>query len=142
MVDINWTVIIQIIDFVLLIFILNFILYKPIRNIIQQRKAKIEGLNTGINKAGKEVGEKGEAFAAGIKEARAKGQKAKETLLNSAAEEQRNLLAQINAKAKEDLDAVKTKITQDAQTVKTALEREIDQFATAITQKILGRAAQ
>jgi F-type H+-transporting ATPase subunit b len=141
MVDVNWTVLVQIANFVILIFILNAVLYKPIRNILLQRKAKIDGLNHKISSAGEEAEEKNQAFAAGVKQARAKGQKAKEALLQAAGDEQRELIAQINVKAKEDLDVVKRKIAEDTQAVKTALEKEIDTFANAITQKILGRAA-
>jgi membrane protein implicated in regulation of membrane protease activity len=40
----DWTVGIQIINFLLIIWILNLILYRPIRNIVRQRKEKIDGL--------------------------------------------------------------------------------------------------
>ncbi len=141
MVDVNWTVLVQIANFVVLIFILNAVLYKPIRSMLLQRKAKFDGLNQKISTTSAEAEEKNQAFASGVKQARAKGQKAKEALLQSASDEQRELIAQINARAREDLDAVKAKIAKDTHAVKTALEREIDTFADAITQKILGRAA-
>jgi F-type H+-transporting ATPase subunit b len=141
MVEVNWTVLVQIANFIILVFILNAVLFKPIRNILLQRKAKVDGLTQKINTASEEAEEKNQAFAAGVKEARTKGQKAKEVLLTTAADEQRELIAQINIKAKEDLDAVKAKIAKDIDAVKAALETEIDTFADAITRKILGRAA-
>lgn len=141
MVDINWTVLIQIANFIFLIFVLNIVLYKPIRSIIRQRKAKMEGLEESIVAADRNAEEKGQAFTDGIKKARLDGQKKKETMMQAAMEEERAMVEKINAKAQEDLAAVKAKIAEDAKAVRNALEKEIDDFANAITQKILGRAA-
>jgi F-type H+-transporting ATPase subunit b len=141
MVDVNWTVAVQIVNFVVLIFILNLVCYKPIRNILLQRKAKIQGLENGISATTQQADEKNQAFTDGIKKARAKGQKEKEELLQAATEEEQAIISQINVKAKDELNVVKAKIVKDTDAVKTALEKEIDAFADAITQKILGRAA-
>ena len=141
MVKIDWTVIVQIANFLVLIFILNLVLYKPIRNILLQRKAKVDGLEEGIDATSREAEEKNQAFSDGVKQARAKGQKQKEALMQDAADEERTLIAEINTKAREDLDGVKAKIVEDTEAVKKALEKEVDAFADAITQKILGRAA-
>lgn len=141
MISIDWTIYVQIASFLILIFILNSILYKPIRNIMQQRRAKFESLAERISSASREAEEKNQAFADGIKNARSKGQKQKEALMQAAAEEERTLVEEINAKAKGNLDAVKAQIAKEVGTVKQELEKEIDTFANTITEKILGRAA-
>jgi F-type H+-transporting ATPase subunit b len=141
MVSIDWTIYVQIANFIVLIFILNFVLYKPIRNILRQRKSKMEGLAVSISTTTKEADDKNQAFSDGIKSARTQGQKEKEALIQAAAEQERTIVADINAKAKAELDAVKEKIAQEASQVKNELEKEIDFFANTITQKILGRAA-
>ena len=69
----DWTVGIQIINFLIILWILNLILYRPIRNILRQRKEKIDGLEFSIETYNEDAQEKDTAFAAGIKEARAKG---------------------------------------------------------------------
>ena len=141
MVNIDWTIAVQIVNFLAIIFILNILLYKPIRGILLQRKAKIEGLQDSITTTSQEAEARNQAFDQGIKEARIKGQKEKEALLQAATDEERAIISKINAKAQEDLVAVKEKIVQDTDTVKSALAKEVDTFADAITQKILGRAA-
>lgn len=141
MVNIDWTVAVQIVNFLAIILILNIVLYKPIRGILLQRKAKIEGLQDSISTTTQEAETKDQAFADGIKEARIKGQKQKEALLQAAAEEERAIISKINAKAQEDMVEVKAKIVQDTDAVKAALAKEVDAFADAITLKILGRAA-
>jgi F-type H+-transporting ATPase subunit b len=141
MVDINWTLYIQIANFLLIIFILNIVLYKPIRGVIRQRKSKMEALEEGIAATGRAAEDKGQAFTDGLKEARLNGQTQKEDLLQAATAEERAIVDRINAKAQEDLAAVKAKIAKDTEAVRNTLEKEIDVFANAITMKILGRAA-
>ncbi len=42
MIDLNYTMLIQMVNFLVLIFILNLLLYKPITKIIDERNKKIE----------------------------------------------------------------------------------------------------
>ena len=141
MVDINWTVIPQIINFLILIFALNMVCFKPIRKVLLERKAKVDGLTDNIASATTMSEEKNKAFSQGVREARAKGQKEKESLLNEASEEEKVIVGKIMDKAREDMATVKEQITKETDEVKAALEKEVDAFADAITQKILGRAA-
>ncbi len=141
MVDINLTVIPQIINFLILIFAMNVVCYKPIRRILLERKAKVDGLTEDIDSAATLSDEKDKAFSKGVREARAKGQKEKEVLLNEAGDEEKVIVGKIMDKARADLATVKEQIAKETEEVKTALEKEVDAFADAITQKILGRAA-
>ncbi len=141
MVEINGSVLIQIVNFLVLLFILNIVLYKPIRSILKQRKQKIDGMENSIALTNQEAESKNEAFAGGLKEARLKGQAHKESLLQAAQNEEKAIVAKINAEAQEQLTQVKDKIAGDVNSVRVALEKEIDSFADAITRKILGRAA-
>jgi len=38
----------QMINFLVLLFVLNMVLYKPIRSVLLERKAKVEGLEQGV----------------------------------------------------------------------------------------------
>ncbi len=140
MVNINLSVIIQIINFLVLIFIMNLVCYKPIRGILKKRRETIEGLESAIEAAIKQAEETNRAFADGIREARAKGQKEKEALIQAASAEESKIIARINEQARAELEEVKKKVSQDAEKVRQALQKEVDAFAEAISQKILGRA--
>ena len=131
--------IIQIINFVVLIILLNFILYRPIRNIIKQRKEKIQGLELSIETSSDAAVEKDQAYAQGIKDARVKGMQEKDALLQEAGEEEKRILEQINEKAQAELADVRSKIAGDVDNVKQALSQQVEEFANAISQKILGR---
>ena len=131
---------IQIINFVFLIWILNILLYKPIRKILAQRKEKVDGLQRAIETSDKEAMAKDEAFSAGLKEARANGFKQKEALMQQATEEEKKILAEINSKAQAELTEIRMKIKDEAEVARQSLQKEVDSFADQICQKILGRA--
>lgn len=138
----DWTVAIQIVNFLLILWILNRILYRPIRNILLQRKEKMDGLELSIQTYNDDAQEKDEAFAAGIKEARAKGLEEKELLLQDAAEEEKKIIARVNEKAQAELADIRQKISKEAETAKSALQTKVTEFADDICQKILGRTVQ
>ena len=133
------SLIIQIANFLLIIWILNLILYRPIRNILRQRKEKIEGLELRIETYNEDARKKDEAFAAGIQEARAKGLKEKEKLLQAGTEEEKQIIAEVNAKAQAELVEIRKKIGTDAEAARTSLQEKVDEFANDICRKILGR---
>jgi F-type H+-transporting ATPase subunit b len=141
MVSVDGSIVVQIVNFLVLIWILNMVLYKPIRKILLARKEKMVGMQSDIDGSAQQVQSKVDAYADGVRQARATGQKEKEALMQAAAEEEKAIIGKINASAQAELKAVKEKITQEMGTVKAALEKEIDVFADAIGKKILGRVA-
>ena len=141
MVSVDGSIVLQIANFLLLIWILNMVLYKPIRKILLERKEKMVGMQSAIDGSAQQVQSKEDAYADGVRQARVAGQKEKETLMQAAAEEEKAIIGKINESAQAELKDVREKITQEVGTVKVALEKEIDACANAIGQKILGRAA-
>ena len=117
----NWTTFIQAANFIILIFILNIVLYRPIRNILIQRKEKIEGLEQGVENATGDLSDKETTYASGIREARKKGMQEKDALLNEATEEEKKIIDKINADAVAELNAVKAKVTEEANAARDTL---------------------
>lgn len=136
----DWTLFVQIANFLLIVWVLNIVLFRPIRNILIQRKEKITSLEQNVETSDNEAKGKNEAFDLGIRDARAKGLSEKNVLLNEAADEEREIVDKINQKAQADLAEVREKIAKDVEVVRASLQKEIDTFANAIGEKILGRA--
>lgn len=140
MVNLDVSVFIQIVNFLFLIWALNTVLYKPIRGILRQRKEKVDGLEQSVETLTGDAQQKEAAFAEGIREARARGLKEKDALVNAAAEEEKAIIDKITQKAQANLAEVRKQVAEEAQSARTELEKEIALFADAIGQKILGRA--
>jgi len=136
----DWTLFIQIVNFIVLIIILNTILYKPIRKILLERKHKIEGLQQAIEGAQQEASDREQAFKVKMSDAKMKGHQEKEALKEAALAEQRRMLDEISEKAQQDLQAMREQIAKDAEQARKTLQGEIQGFSAAIAEKILGRA--
>ena len=134
------SVLIQIVNFVFTIWVLNLLLYKPIRKILKQRKEKVDGLELSIITSAEDAREKDEAFVAGVKEARSRGVEKKNALVQEAADEEKSIIAGINQKAQAELLEIRGKIKKEAEIARDSLQKEIDSFADQISEKILGRA--
>lgn len=141
MIVIDGSVFIQIINFVFLIWILNTVLYIPIRKVLRQRNEKVAGLENNIDTCTRDSREKDVSFELGIKDARKRGLKEKDVLLQAAAEEEKKIITKINEKAQAEISAIREKIAKDAERVRETLQQEIEEFAEEIERKILGRSA-
>ena len=138
-IKIDGSLFIQIANFVFLIWALNIVLYRPIRKMLILRKEKISGLETQIEKSISDAADKDKALASGIREARGRGMKEKEALVNVALEKEAVIIEEINANAQANLTEVRDKVAADVDSVRTSLLKEVDEFANSICQKIIGR---
>ncbi len=130
----------QMINFLVLLFVLNMVLYKPIRNVILERKAKVTGLETGVEKASADLDSQKDAYKNGLKQARGEGLKKKEVFIDEATAEEKEIIDQINKKAQANLAQIKQQVAEETEQARKALEAEVDTYAKAIGEKILGRA--
>jgi F-type H+-transporting ATPase subunit b len=140
MIKVDGSLFIQIVNFLFLIWIMNVVLYKPIRNVLIRRKEKMGGLEKNIDSAVNDARDKEESFVNGIKEARSRGMKKKEALIQEATQEEKKIVEEINQKAQANMMEIREKISKEAEGVQASLQKEIDSFAQAIGEKILGRA--
>jgi len=140
MISVDYSIFVQMANFIALIFIMNAILYKPIRKILIERKKKIQGYKEGIEGLQRDASESEQSFQAKISEARGQGVQEKEALKQTGQEEEKRLISEINQKAQAELEAVRAQIAKDAEDARRGLEKEIKVFSAAIAEKILGRA--
>ena len=132
--------IIQLINFLVLLWILNLVFYKPIRNVLIQRKDKVDGLKAGGEKLAEDEVEKDNAFENGLKEARSKGLKEKETFIDQASVEEKEIISKINKDAQAKLVEIKKQVAEETEKARVELEKDIENYARDIGEKILGRA--
>jgi F-type H+-transporting ATPase subunit b len=140
MISVDYSLFVQIVNFVLLIFIMNAILYKPIRNILAERKKKVKGYKEAIQGLEDDAAQTEQTFQTNVAEAKTKGFQEKEALKQAGQEEERRLIDEINQKAQADLEVVRAQIAKDAEDARGRLKGEIATFSEAIAEKILGRA--
>ncbi|MDY6831076.1 MAG: ATPase [Thermodesulfobacteriota bacterium] len=129
----------QMVNFIVLVVVLDFVLYKPIRTVVARRKEKMEGLDNNIEAFTQDAADKERAWNEGIKKARARGVDEKNALIEAAAGEEKKIMDEIYRQSQKALAQTREEIARDAARAAEALQREIDEFAAAIGSKILGR---
>lgn len=130
---------IQLVNFILLIFILNTILYRPIREAIKKRKQKFNLDQQEITHLKTEATEKLKQFNLAIEEAKKLGLEQKEAKRKEAIKEEKTLLAKTHQEMEKYLKEVKLSISKEIKEVRTKLKEEIIAFSQDIAEKILGR---
>ncbi len=130
----------QMINFLVLLFVLNMVLYKPIRNVLLERKAKVDGLENGVEKASADLEAQKDSYKNGLKQARNEGLKKKEVFIEEASQEEKEIIDQINKTAQANFAEIKQQVAVETEQARKALEAEVEVYAKAIGEKILGRA--
>ena len=140
MITTDITLFIQIVNIFVLMFLLNGVLYKPIRNILKERSGKLEGMQEEISKFEKDARLRQEEVDA--KMALASG-KAKAALDSARADAQAagdEKLAAIKAEAEAAKDEKLAELKANIESVRSNLQANLDEFATGMASKILGRS--
>ena len=139
MIDIDWTLYAQIINFLLLVFLLNVVLFRPIRKALRDRQARLLAQETEINV----LTDKGRSLEDEIKEelaaARRAGAGARETLKQEGAQAEATLLEEVKRQAELEWAAVEKKIKADMAKARASLQTQAQSFAQLLATKILGR---
>ena len=140
MITIDLTMLIQIVNMLLLIVVLNAVLYKPIRAIIEERQKKIGGLDEGIDQFKKNAVLRQDDFAQKMKDARIRAKKEYEAARNAALAESTEKLAGL----RKEVDARKAgqlaEIEKQFAAARSELQGQISGFAGEMAGKVLGRA--
>ncbi len=139
MIDIDWTLYAQIINFLLLVFLLNVVLFRPIRNALRDRQAKLLAQEAEINV----LADQGQSLEDEIKEelaaARRAGAGARETLKQEGAQAEATLLEEVKHQVEMEWATVEKKIKADMAKARKSLQTQTQSFAQLLATKILGR---
>jgi F-type H+-transporting ATPase subunit b len=139
MINIDQSLIFQIINVLLLMLILNIILYKPIRTILKQRAEKVANLAAEAQKAHSDMTQKDQDYQDRLQQARKDGFEHKNLFKLQGQEEEKRLLQQANQRIEAELAQNRQKIGQQVEEARKKLSEEVTSFSREIAQKILGR---
>ncbi|PIE75245.1 MAG: ATPase [Deltaproteobacteria bacterium] len=138
-ISLNSSIIIQIVNFVVLVIALNIVLYKPIRGILAKRKEAVDSLKNEADEAVFRTRESEIKFREEIKAARIRGAEKKNEIIDSAVKEENNIIMELQQESNGKFKEVKEKINKEAETARVSLEENIGIFASEIASKVLGR---
>lgn len=140
MIELNLAFLIQFINFIVLLFILNALLYKPLRKILAERRKAIADAKDKGESVDSLVQQKMEQYEAKLRDARNEASAKRGDALNSALAEESAILEKARGEASASLESIKSKVAAEAASAREALKQQSEAISGEICEKILGRS--
>jgi F-type H+-transporting ATPase subunit b len=140
MIDINITLLWQLANFLVLLIVLNFILFKPIRQVMLEREQGISSALGDAKAAQERMQAILERYNASLAEAKQKAATTYNTVYQQGLDAQRDMISAERDKATELLDKARKEIAAASAAARADLKQEAERLSQEITSKLLGRA--
>jgi F-type H+-transporting ATPase subunit b len=125
--------------FMLFVFVMNRLLFRPIGRVLDERQALTEGAANEARAAARRYQARLAEYESSIRQARAESYRRLEQERAAALEERRRLIEDAKQKASGQIEQAKSEIGRQADGARAALETESRQIAATISRTVLGR---
>lgn len=140
LVDIDATLFIQLGIFLVMLFLLSRLLFRPVIQLIEARREATEGTLNAAIALEKEAADIDKTAEAKLAEMRRNAGQEKDRMLGEAAEKERDIQTRTRKKSHAMVAELKAKAKADIAETKQQLEKETDALASAVAAKLLGRS--
>ena len=131
----------QVANFLILLLVLNIIVYRPIRNILSQRKNKEESFQEAAEGFKDKAAKYSKELAENIMTVRNEGNRQKTDLKNQGFEDEKVVLQDAVFFSEEKIARVKEEIQIKITDARQSLQSEVELFSQDLVEKILGKGA-
>lgn len=135
--DISLVVILAL--FILFVFLLNRLLFRPISHVLDKREALTEGATAEARAAARQYSARLSEYEASIRQARAEGYRKLEQQRAAQLEQRRGLIERVKEEAASEIERAKATLAGQAAEARATLEAESRQLAEKISRTVLGR---
>lgn len=139
MISINATLFVQIINLLILIWILNRLMYRPIRRIMAQRQEDLQSRRQQAEDIAKQTREQHDAFISEMDQGRSQVKKRLEALKAETAAQAKAQIDAAQARAKEKGAALAQEITTQMEAARGEIKSEAEKVARSMAGRILDR---
>lgn len=139
MIALDYTVLVQIIAFLVLWFLLGRLLFRPFLGLVEERERRTEGTKAEAATLSAEGEQLRSEYERAIENAEEEGRKLREALLERGREAQERLLAEAREESARLLQTVRDELQRAMQREREVAAREAEGIARQIAEKVLGR---
>lgn len=125
--------------FLIFVFLLNRVLFKPIGRVLDEREVLTDGAKAEARAAARQYQNRLNQYESGIRQARAESYRYLEQQRATALQERGRMIDEAKARAGDELVRAKAEVNRQAAGARSALESEARQIAGRISQNVLGR---
>ena len=140
LINLDKSLIIQAINFLLLLFILTKLLYRPLLAKMEERSQAIKKSLEEAQAARAEAQKQREEHAAKIQAAHAEAQAIRAAALKEAADEQRRLVDAARAEASRLVEGARAEMEQDIRRARQELRQEVGDLAVAVAERLIKKS--
>jgi F-type H+-transporting ATPase subunit b len=142
MIDLNWTVILQLAIVLILMIALAEFLFKPFIGVVEGRRDWVEGAEKKARELQQRTEELMERYREAIAAAQAQGANLREEIRRESLARELEILRKASEEAGRFLEEMKKKIQEETELAKASLRLQAQTLSRQIAEKILGRAIQ
>ena len=138
----DYTIFVQMVIFLSLIFVLNFLLYKPILSIIDRRKKQLEESENEIKLFDENAEKRVAEYEEKLKQAKTNASEMKKEIILEGANQAKNIVDAVRNEIPVIAREFQQKMDKEVEKAKAILDGHSPQLSLEIAQKILGRPVQ
>jgi F-type H+-transporting ATPase subunit b len=139
MINIDIVFLFQTVNFLVLLFLLNILLYKPIRKVMAKRDAEISAAREKTISVDTDVREKMAAYERKLREVKAGATEERGQMVREARSEETMILDAARRDATDTLTDIRNVIRKEAEESEGFLRDRADALSRVISEKLLGR---
>ena len=140
MIELNYAFFVQLINFGILVLVLNIFLYKPIRKVLAERRQVVDGAREKAAAVDLEVQEKMAQYESRLRDAKAEAGLRRTESLKQAQAEESAVLEKARAEATVSLGSIRERVGKEAADARALLKQQAELLSGDICEKILGRS--
>ena len=140
MINLDLAFVFQLINFLVLVLVLNTFLYKPIRKVLADRAEQIREAKAKAVEVDQEVQEKVALYEARLREIKAKAAEERAVMIKEAQAEEAVLVEKSRAEAAATLAAIRNRVAKEAGDARELLKVQARVLSLEICEKVLGRS--
>ena len=129
-------------NFLVLILILNFLLFKPVLQIIGKRNKKIEESREEVTSLDETIERKMAQYEEKIRQARMEAAVQRDVVKEEGAEQGKEIIGQVRDEISQKLGTFKAQLQKETDAARDSLREQTRTIASEISEKVLGRGVQ
>ncbi len=140
MIDLNISLFIQMANFLVLLLLMNYVLYRPIRGVLKKRQEKMDSLSSEADRFSERLVEIQMELAEVVRQAQAEGFERRAEMKNRAHEQEKKILARVSEEMEAEAERIMAEIKDQVNEARESLLGQVEGFSAALAEKILGRS--
>jgi F-type H+-transporting ATPase subunit b len=142
MVNLDYTMLVQMVNFILMIFILNAILYKPILEMIDKRKEQMDKSDREVKRLREEVEQKLAEYEEKVRLAKLEALEQRNAIVKEGADLAKGTIEAVRSEIPVLMEQFNAKMGKEVEAARAILLSQSRKISLEIAEKVLGRSIQ